>query len=93
MPYLDDYTTKVYLSGDGFDDHVATATFTAYVNRPDDTPSLKLDTLATGLRLVLNREQVLDWVGADEVAAVEACAMEHWTPSDYRCDPRENDRE
>jgi hypothetical protein len=63
-----------------------TFTFSVYENdcHPDDLPDLTLESARLG-DLQLNREQVIAWLGAGEVARLEAaCTPETWEAADFR---------
>ena len=79
MPYDHDYCTEIDLD-DGNGCISAPAVFSTWLGHPDDLPTLTLETVTLG-KLQLSREQMTDWLGATEVARIEAAYVpERWAP-------------
>ena len=77
MSYSDDYETEIDLD-DGNGCLTAPATFSTWLNHPDDLPTLTLESVKLG-KLHLSRSQLIDWLGAAEVARIEEAATpETW---------------
>ena len=83
MAYDRDYETNIEID-DGNGCITAPAIFSTWLNHPDDLPSLTLETVKLG-KLRLNREAMVDWLGAAEVARLEKhYTPETWAAEDHR---------
>ena len=68
--YDHDHCTDIDLD-DGTGCITAPAVFSTWLTHDDDLPSLTLETVSPG-KHKLNREAMCDWLGATEVARIEA---------------------
>ena len=77
--YDHDFRTDIDID-DGTGCLTAAAIFSTWVSHDGDLPSLTLETVSLG-KHKMNREAMCDWLGAAEVARIEAAYVpERWAP-------------